>query len=137
MSDTNTLFIAAAKGKFRFPSTVGLLSAEDLFDLPLSSAKGASLDSTAKALYRALKDADDEISFVKPAVKTTTELQAKLDIVKYVIDVRVAERDARAVAEERSALRQRLMEKVAQKKDKDLDEKSAEELQAMIDELAK
>lgn len=134
MPDVNTLFLTAARSKFRFSSGVGILSAEDLWDLPLSG-RSANLDNIARALHKELKDADSDISFVKPAVKTTVELQAKFDIVKYVIDTKMAERDTRAAAEEKAATKQKLLAKLAEKQDKDLDNKSAEEIQAMIDAL--
>ncbi len=134
MSDANTLFLTASRSKFRFSSTAGSLSAEDLWDLPLSG-RGANLDDIAKTLYKSLKEADGDISFVKPAVKTTTELQAKFDIVKYVIDLKMAERDARNAADEKAATKQKLLAKLAEKQDKDLDSKSADEIQAMIDAL--
>jgi len=132
--DASTLFLIAARGKFRFPSNAGQLSAEDLWDLPLSG-RGANLDDIARTLHKGLKDADGDISFVKPAVKTTVELQAKFDVVKFVIDTKMAERDARDVAEAKSATKQKLLAKLAEKQDKDLDSKSAEEIQAMIDAL--
>jgi|ERR1700722_10013530 len=134
MSDINTLFITAARSKFRFTSSVGQITAEDLFDLPLSG-RGANLDDIARFLHKALKDADGDISFVKPAVKTTTELQAKFDIVKYVIEAKMAERDIRAAAEEKAATKQKLMAKLSEKKDKALDDLSAEQIQGMIDAL--
>jgi hypothetical protein len=134
MSDVNALFLTAARAKFRFPSSVGQLTVEDLWDLPLSG-KGANLDNIARSLYRDLKEADGDISFVKPAVKTTAELQAKLDVVKYVIDVKMTERDARDVAEHKAATKQKLLAKLAEKQDKDLDSKSSDEIQAMIDAL--
>lgn len=131
MSDINALFLTAARAKFRFPSNAGQLSAEDLWDLPLSG-KGANLDDIARTLHKGLKEADGDISFVKPAVKTTVDLQAKFDIVRYVIEVKMAEREAAATAAEKAALRQKLLTKLAEKQDKDLDSKSAEEIQAMI-----
>ena len=134
MSESNALFITASRAKFRFPSSVGQLSAEDLWDLPLSG-RGQNLDNIARALHKELKDADGDISFVKPAVKTTVELQAKFDIVKHVIDTKMAERDAREVSEAKAATKQKLMAKLAEKQDKDLDNKSADEIQAMIDAL--
>ena len=134
MSDVNVLFLTATRSKFRFPSSAGQLSVEDLWDLPLSG-RGANLDDTARALHKGLKEADGDISFVKPAVKTTADLQMKFDIVKYVIEVKMTERDTRAAAEEKAATKQKLMAKLAEKQDKELDNKSAEEIQAMIDAL--
>lgn len=135
MSDVNSLFLTATREKYRFSSPAGQLSVEDLWDLPLSSAKGPSLDAVAKTLHRELKDAEGEVSFVRPAVKSTTELQAKFDIVKFVIETLVTERDAKTARAEKGAQRQKLLELLAKKKDESLEEKSPEELQAMIDAL--
>jgi hypothetical protein len=134
MSEINTLFLNATRDKFRFASPAGQVSVEDLWDLPLSG-KGANLDDIAKSLYKQLKEADGEVSFVKPAVKSTAEIQAKFDIVKHVIDVKVAERDARAAAEERAATRRRIQELIAQKQDQDLAGKSIEELTTLLNSL--
>ena len=60
------MFEKATRRKLRFTSAAGLLSTEDLWDLPLTSATGkANLDDIAKALNRRLKDAE-EVSFVAP-----------------------------------------------------------------------
>ena len=49
---TDELFIKAARKKFRFPSKVGMLNVENLWDLPLTSANKASLDDTARTTPR-------------------------------------------------------------------------------------
>ena len=54
MSESNALFITASRAKFRFPFSVGQLSAEDLWDLPLSG-RGQNLDNIARALHKELK----------------------------------------------------------------------------------
>ncbi len=131
MSDANTLFITATRDKLLFPSGVGLITVIDLWDLPLTG-RGANLDAVARTLHKELKDVDDDISFVKPAVKTTTALQAKFDIVKHIIDVKMAERDARKAAEEKAATKQKIMAKIAEKKDAAYDGMSAEELEALL-----
>lgn len=132
--DANTLFLNASRSKFRFSSSAGSLSVEDLWDLPLSG-RGANLDDIARSLHKRLKDADGDISFVKPAVKTTTELQAQFDIVKYVIGVKMEERDARADADQKAATKQKLLAKLAEKQDKALDDLSEEQIKTMIETL--
>ncbi len=130
----NELFIMASRAKFRFATAAGQLSAEDLWDLPLTG-RGVNLDNIARALNKELKEADGDVSFVKPAVKASVELQAKFDVVKHVIDVKMAERDARANAEEKAATKQKLLAKLAEKQDKALDSLSEEQIKAMIDAL--
>ncbi len=133
MSDT--LFIVAARAKYRFPTSAGPISAEDLWDLPLSAKGKANLDDVAKTLHRELKAADGDISFVKPAVQTTTDTSNKLEIVKYVIEVKMAERDTAAAASEKAALKQKLLAKLAEKKDAALDNMSEEQILEMIGKL--
>jgi hypothetical protein len=136
--DTNALFLTASRSKFRFYSQLGNLSVEDLWDLPLTSAKGANLDEIARALHKQLKESDSDISFVKPASLTKTkveELQARFDVVKAVIDVKVAERDANLAAKDKAEKKQRLMEIISKKKDAELEGKSVEDLQAMLSAL--
>ena len=58
------LFEIATRKKLRFPSLKGELSAEQLWDLPLSSRVGLDLDNIAKAVNKDLK-AEEEDSFVK------------------------------------------------------------------------
>ena len=83
-------------------------------------------------LHKSLKEADGDISFVKPAVKKTVELQAKFDIVKHLIDTTLMERDARSAAEEKAATKQKLLAKLAEKQDKALDDLSEEQIKAMV-----
>ena len=133
---TTANFELAARSKLRFESPKGLLSAEDLWDLPLTSKAGqANLDDIAKNLNRSLKEADGEVSFVKPVVKTSDTMQAKFDIVKYVIDVKVAERDTAAEAADKAAKKQKLMELIAAKQDAALTALGVEDLQKMLADL--
>jgi hypothetical protein len=52
-----------------------------------------------------------------------------------VIDVKMAERDERQAADEKAATKQKIMAKIAEKKDKALDELSTDELEAMLNTL--
>lgn len=139
--DNNLLFATASRQKFRFNSPQGQLSVEDLWDLPLTSPSGknANLDDIARALHKQLKEFDGEtISFVKPASSNkakTEELQAKFDITKFVIDAKVAERDAAALAQEKKEKKQKLLELLDKKKNAELEGKSTAEIEAMLKDL--
>jgi hypothetical protein len=114
------LFEQATRRALRFESPKGALTVEDLWNLPLT---------------RQLKDADEE-SFVQPTVGSkNVELNLKFDVVKHIIAVRVAERDAAAEAEKRRATKQRILELIAEKQDDNLKGKTLEELQAMANSL--
>lgn len=129
------IFQQASRIKARFDSPKGLLTVEDLWDLPLTSATGkANLDDIARGLHRALKETA-EVSFVKPASTKPTDDQLCFDIVKFVIDTKMAERDAAAQETERKAKKQRILELIAKKQDETLEGKSEEELRQLAESL--
>ena len=130
------LFELASRKKFRFESVKGLLSAEDLWDLPLTSNTGkANLDDIAKNLYNLVKSGAEQISFVNPATKNNTDDQARLEIIKYIIGVRVAERDAAKDAAVRAEKKQQIMGLIAQKETEQLGATSLEELRKLAESL--
>lgn len=131
------LFELASRKKFRFESVKGLLSAEDLWDLPLTSTTGkANLDDIAKALNHLVKSSKEEVSFVNPTTSgTNTSDQARFDIVKYIIGVRVAERDAAKDAAVRAEKKQQILSLIAQKQFEQLGATSLEDLQKLADSL--
>lgn len=130
------IFEKASRMKLRFDSLKGSLSVEDLWDLPLTSTVNrASLDTIAIGLNRQLKETSNDVSFVRPVERTNTELQLKFDVVKRIIDVRVAERDAAKAASDRDTKKQQLLEILARKENQELEGKSAEELRAMVNSL--
>jgi hypothetical protein len=129
------IFEHAARVKPRFTTPKGLLMVEDLWDLPLTDAMGrANLDDMARSLHRQLKDTAEE-SFVVQASPHDAELQLKFDLVKRVIDVKLAERTAALAASERRKNKARILEILENKKDEALSGKSVEELTAMAAEL--
>lgn len=102
------LFLAAARGKFRFASNKGLLTVEQLFDLPLTGA--TSLNSVAQTINADVKATGEE-SFVPDARQTVGQREAtlKLEVVKEVIAIKVAERDAEATRRARREERDKLL----------------------------
>lgn len=129
------LFERASEQKLRFQTSKGMMSTEDLWDLPLSSKTGrVNLDDIAKSVYKKL-EADKGISFVEePAPENTTD-QLRLDILKRVINVKKAANEAARLRKEKAEKKQRLYELINQKKDEALAGKSIEELQAMVASL--
>ena len=127
------MFEKAFRLKLRFDSPQGILSVEDLWDLPLTSARAnrANLNDVAKEISRQLKASGEE-DFVTPQSGPDEILQLKLDIVKHVIHTIQAENaEARAKAE-RIAKKERLLELISKKQDQMLEGKSLEELQAEV-----
>lgn len=132
-----TMFEQASRLQLRFDSAKGQLTVEDLWrkDIPLTSTTGkVNLDDIAKGLHRQLKDIDD-VSFVTPSARKDKGLQLKFDIVKYIIDVRVAERDAATEAVGRSEKKQQILSIIALKEVDALATTSIEDLRKMAAEL--
>lgn len=127
------MFEKATRLKLRFETVQGVLSIEDLWDLPLQTTREsrASLDSLAIALDRKLKDSAT-VSFVDDAPKANEELQLAFEIVKHVIDVKKAENEAARNARERAAKKERILEIIARKEDETLAASSIDELRAAL-----
>lgn len=130
------LFQQAARKKFRFMSSKGALTVEQLWDLPLQSRSGFDLDSIAKAINAELKAANEE-SFVNTTNNpTVTHLQAQLELVKYIIQVKLEEGELAKKRAERATERQRLTEILHSKKDEALAGLSVEDIEKRLAELS-
>ena len=131
MSD---LFEKASQRKLRFETCRGLVTTEDLWDIPLTNSwQDFSLDDIAKCLNRQLKEAEEE-SFVTPHTKATTTLSLALDIVKRVIEVKLKNIEIQEKRAATIARKDKIMEILASKEDDSLREKSAEELKKMLED---
>lgn len=130
------MFEKATRMKLRFTTSVGLLSVEDIWDLPLvTRRKNAScLDDLAKTLNKELKNSGEE-SFVLKRTNPNKELQLKFEIVKYIIGVKLAEREVVDNAKKTKEKKEQIMALIAEKKTESLKGKSVEELEALINAL--
>lgn len=128
---TDNIYKYAAQNSLRFPSIRGDLTAEDLFDLPLTSKNGFCLDEVAKAIHRQLKDNSEE-SFVEPKTASNTVLEVSLEIVKDVIATKQAANATALAKVKKAEERKRLLDAVAAKKDQALTSASLEELEAQL-----
>lgn len=77
---------------------------------------------------------EDDLSFLDQPIKANTTNQLRFEILKDVYLTKKAERDAAAEAIERRERNQRIMELIKNKQDKELEGKSIEELQAMLNQ---
>lgn len=135
MSQETNIFEAASRQKLRFVSNRGELSVEELWELPLTSARGTSLDSIAIVVNRELKAMDEE-SFVTSKVNIGKRaLELRLEILKHIINVR-QEENAAAVAKQANASRvAQLKEALAKKSEQALEGMTQEQLEAEIKQL--
>lgn len=128
------LFEIASREKYRFGSIKGDLTVEMLWDLPLTSRSGADLDSVAKGVNAVLKESAEE-SFVKVETATNTRYNNMLEIVKYIIGVKLKERQDTEDMLAKKAEREKLLGILERKQNASLEELSVEELQAKLNEL--
>lgn len=122
------IFEMATRNKFRFPYK-GLISVEDLWDL-----SHVQLDSIYKNLNKEIKQTQEE-SLLSAKNSEDAELQAKIDIVKYIFTVKQQEAIQRSIDAENAYKKRRIMEILAQKQDDFLMGKSEDELRKMLKEL--
>jgi hypothetical protein len=129
------MFEKASRLRIRFDSPKGLLSVEDVWQLPLSSTTGrANLDDIAKDLNQLIQHQNIG-SFVNLTAAADALIQLKFDIVLHIIKVRMAENEAVRLAVTKSEQKQKLLGLIAQKQDEALGSKSVEELLAMVNSL--
>lgn len=129
------LFLQATRKKFRFPSSKGELSAEQLWDLPLTSRNGFDLDTVAKTVNTHLKAASEESFVVTSSNPAKTTLQEQLEVIKAIIAVKLDEAAKAKMRSDRAAERQRLLEILDQKEDDELKGLSREEIKKRLAEL--
>lgn len=124
----NEMFIMATRNKFRFPFR-GQISVEDLWDLSVEN-----LDSVYKALNSQVKKAKEE-SLLNTKSREDEIIEMQIEVVKYIVNVKQDESAKRVAAKEKRARKQKILEVLAAKEDADLQNKSSEELQAMLADL--
>lgn len=137
MTEAVDIFEKAARSKLRFASPVGELTAEQLWDLPLTSksASRANLDSMARDVNRELKGLEEESFVTLRPDPRKRDLELRLAILKRVIEVTLADRDAAAKAAENAERKRKLLAALASKEEAALAGMSKEEIEAEIARL--
>jgi hypothetical protein len=128
------IFERATRLGLRFDTVRGVLTTEDLWTMPLASSNGFDLDAIARGLHRRLKDAE-EVSFVVKTSNVSVTDELAFEVVKHVIDVKLAEQEASKTRAANREKKRRLQELIAEKQDESLKASSVEELQAMVEAL--
>ena len=126
--ETGKLFETATRNKMRFPFR-GMISVEDLWDLSLTN-----LDSVFKTLNAEAKKSEEE-SLLETKSKENEELSNKIEIVKYIVNIKLEEKKARENARKSAEMKQRLLEIKAKRQDAALENMSDEDLDKMLAEL--
>lgn len=121
------IFELATREKYRFPYK-GMISVEDLWDLD-----AAELDRVYKHLNKELKATDEESLIEIKSANVT--LNTKIEIVKYIFEVKRAEEEQRTNQMNNARQRQHILEILAKKQDESLQNMSEEELLKKLEEL--
>ncbi len=131
-----SIFQQASRAKLRFATQLGQLSTEDLWDLPLTSAKGVSLKSIATDLQLQVSAQPlKELDFFDVAETTDSTLQLRFDIVKHIVITRVAESRDRTAEAVKDTKRAQLQALINDKLQDEMKSKSIDELQAELASL--
>lgn len=124
----NELFINATRNNYQFPFR-GMIDVIDLWDLSLTN-----LDSVFKTLNAEVKKSEEE-SLLNTKSKEDEEISNKIEIVKYIVGVKLDEKKKREDAKKNAEMRQRLLEIKAKRQDAALENMSDEDLDKALAEL--
>jgi len=130
------IYKEAAKKKIRFNTKKGLLTVEDLFDLPMTTtiATRVSLNDIGVEIAKKLKNYE-VLDFIETKKDSAQELlKLKLEIIKDIIQDKKEERDKAKKAAEKKRQKELIMELIERKKMSELENKSLEELEKMLKE---
>lgn len=125
----NELFINATRNNYQFPFR-GMINVIDLWDLSLTN-----LDSVFKTLNAEAKKSEEE-SLLNTKSKEDEEVSNKIEIVKYIVSVKLDEKKKREDAKKNDEMRQRLLEIKAKRQDAALENMSDEDLDKALAELS-
>ena len=127
MSDMN-LFEVATRANYQFPFR-GMINVIDLWDLSLTN-----LDSVFKTLNAEVKKFEEE-SLLHTKSKEDEEISNKIEIVKYIVNVKLNDKKKRENDIKNAETRQKLLEIKAKRQNAALENMSDEELDKALAEL--
>lgn len=127
MSEVN-LFEVATRENYLFPFK-GMINVIDLWNLSLTN-----LDSVFKTLNAEVKKAEEE-SLLNAKTKEDEELTNKIEIIKYIVNKKLAEKEARENEKKNKEKRQRILEIKAKRQDEALENMSDEDLDKLLADL--
>lgn len=130
--NTVNIFELATRQQLRFLTARGVVTTEQLWEMPLTSKTGFDLDSLAKQVNAELKSVSEE-SFVKTVTSPAkAEWELKLEIIKHVIAVKIEENAARLNKAKKAEERQKLIALLGKKQDAALENLSEEEIKKQL-----
>lgn len=127
------MFETASRKLFRYQTIRGLVSTDDLWNMPLSSNNGFDLDNVAKAIHQEIQTMS-VTSFVTTSSNSAKkdELEVKLEIVKHIIADKLEQKAKRENAAAKATERQALLEVLNKKEQSALENLTPEQIKAKI-----
>lgn len=122
------LFEIATRNRYRF-NYKGIMTVEDLWDLSVEV-----LDSIFKALNRQKKTADEDSLLATKSAEDTV-LANKIELVKYIVSVKLTEAEQRKTAAANREQRDKILAIMAKKQDAKLESMDLAELEAELEKL--
>lgn len=131
---SKNIYKEALLNRVRFSTNVGLLTLEEVMDLPLTSKSGLSVDSLAVDLANKLKNENKEIVSLVNEDKEDIERyvdELKLEVLKDIIEYKKALIEEKRKAQAENSEKRRIMEALARKKEDKYNDMSIEELEEL------
>ena len=122
------MFEKAVRMKLRFPYK-GTCTTEDLWDLAPTV-----LDGVYKKLRKEQKEQEEDSLLAKASVGRT-KLNLQVDLVKHIVQTKIAETDARKLLVAKKEQKGRILEIIAEKQDDAYKGKSIDELNKLVESL--
>ena len=122
-----SIYKRATKKKLRIQTSVGMLSIEQLWDLPLEA-----LDTLAVSLEKAYKESGSKSFLNKTKAVKDADLKLTFDIVLDVLETKQKDAAKSMKAADTKAHNQKILGLIAKKKEGEMEEMSVEELEAML-----
>lgn len=123
------LFKEATKQHLRFNLGNGDVTTEDLWEFPLTR-----LDAAYSQVHQELEQSK-QVSLLSPKTTNNKLLELKLEIIKAVVEAKLADKEAKETKALRAAQAAVIREKLAAKQGEALDSLSVEELEKQLAEL--
>lgn len=124
-----SIFEIASRKKLRFESARGELTTEQLWDLPLQAKNQFDLDNVAKTANANLKAVTEDSFVATNSNPAKADCELRLEIVKHVIAVRLAENKAAAERTAKAEKRQKLLAALAAKEEQAITGMSKEDIE--------
>lgn len=122
------IFEVAIRNKFRF-NFKGMVTVEDLWDLTLTQ-----LDSIYKTLNKEIKETEED-SLLGTKTKENDELQTKIEIIKYIVQQKVQEKEDHENQIKLKQQKQQILGLLEKKQQTNMENMSEDQLLEMLNNL--